>query len=636
MEIVNPSQEDLNKLLKQYQNKQYKEAEKLALLITKEFKEHQFSWKILGSILSQTGRKPEAVFINQRAVHLAPHDIEAIFNLGNTLQDLNRPEEAEVNYKKALDIKPDFAECHGNLGNVLRILGKQNEALDSYKKAIQLKPDYVQAHYNLATLLSEINKLEEAESSFKKAIILNPEYYQAHYSLGLNYQLLGRLNDSEESFKKAILLKPDSAEVHNNLGVIFKQQGRLEEAEEKYRESIALKSNFEDPYSNLGLILKEMDRLEEAEEILRKALTINPNNADIYTNIGVTLQELGRLEESISFHKQAISLNPGQAKIYNNIGATYQLLGSLEKADENYIKAIGIEPNNIGALMNRWHLLFEKKDFETALKVADKCNSEISRLRSLVTLFALGRTEEIYERIAMQSKVDDTNLRVAAFAAFIASKEKKDTAHNFCKNPLDFLYFSNLSSYFIDTNLFITNVIEELDDIKTVWEPYNKTTSKGFQTPHNHNLFANPSEKMAELKSVIIKELDLYYLKFKDESCSYIKNWPDEKNIFGWHVILKHQGQQTSHIHPSGWLSGVIYLKVVPPLGRDEGAIEFSLDGKNYNDINSPKLIHQPKEGDIVFFPSSLHHNTVPFTTNTDRIIVSFDLLPVGTKTYIN
>ena len=32
--------------------------------------------------------------------------------------------------------------------------------------------------------------------------------------------------------------------------------------------------------------------------------------------------------------------------------------------------------------------------------------------------------------------------------------------------------------------------------------------------------------------------------------------------------------------------------------------------------------------GDIVFFPSSLHHRTIPFSTDTDRIIVSFDLKP--------
>ena len=101
-----------------------------------------------------------------------------------------------------------------------------------------------------------------------------------------------------------------------------------------------------------------------------------------------------------------------------------------------------------------------------------------------------------------------------------------------------------------------------------------------------------------------------------------------KKNLFGWHVELKSQGYQTAHIHPSGWLSGVIYLKVVPSKNINEGAIEFSLNGRHYSDINSPKEIYNPKIGDIVFFPSSLHHRTIPFTSDTNRIIISFDLIP--------
>ena len=137
---------------------------------------------------------------------------------------------------------------------------------------------------------------------------------------------------------------------------------------------------------------------------------------------------------------------------------------------------------------------------------------------------------------------------------------------------------------------------------------------------------------MSMLKRIILDEIDIYYSKFKNESCTYIKKWPSEKNIKGWHVVLKTQGHQTPHIHPTGWLSGVIYLKVVPALGKNEGAIEFSLNGPNYHDKDSPSLIFQPKAGDIVFFPSSLHHRTIPFTTDTDRIIVSFDLWPGAAK----
>jgi hypothetical protein len=146
------------------------------------------------------------------------------------------------------------------------------------------------------------------------------------------------------------------------------------------------------------------------------------------------------------------------------------------------------------------------------------------------------------------------------------------------------------------------------------------------------NLFKNSTGKIAQLKSIIINEIEAYYLKFQNEQCSYIQKFPTTRNLWGWTVILKHQGHQTAHIHPSGWLSGVIYLKVVPSLGKDEGAIEFSLNGAKYHDVSSPSLTFQPEVGDIVFFPSSLHHKTIPFTTDVDRIIVSFDLIPKAAK----
>ena len=110
---------------------------------------------------------------------------------------------------------------------------------------------------------------------------------------------------------------------------------------------------------------------------------------------------------------------------------------------------------------------------------------------------------------------------------------------------------------------------------------------------------------MKKLKSIILNELDSYYLKFQSEQCSYIQKFPTTRNLFGWTVILKQQGHQNAHIHPGGWLSGVIYLKLVPSLGKDEGAIEFSLDGEHYHDVNYPSLTFQPEVGAIVFFPSS-------------------------------
>ena len=81
-------------------------------------------------------------------------------------------------------------------------------------------------------------------------------------------------------------------------------------------------------------------------------------------------------------------------------------------------------------------------------------------------------------------------------------------------------------------------------------------------------------------------------------------------------------------MHPSGCLSGVLYLKTVDPLDGDEGSIELSLHGEDLPILNEnyPKKIHQPKKGDIILFPSSLFHRTIPFNTDTERCVIAFDL----------
>ena len=240
----------------------------------------------------------------------------------------------------------------------------------------------------------------------------------------------------------------------------------------------------------------------------------------------------------------------------------------------------------------------------------------------------MGRVRKIYQRLEVHSKDDTENISLGAFSAFISELEKKPTAYNFCPNPIDFIHITSLSSYVSDSVEFVDDLVEELNNIEIIWEPAGKATIGGFQSLTKRNLFENPPSKIAQLKSIIASGIEKYYSRFKNEECTFIKNFPATRNLWGWTVKLKQQGHQNAHIHPSGWLSGVIYLKVVPSLGKDEGAIEFSLNGTHYHDANSRSLIFEPKVGDMVFFPSSLHHKTIPFSTDADRMIVSFDLMP--------
>ena len=503
--------------------------------------------------------------------------------------------------KLALSITQEFPKhqfAWKVLATVFIQTGRISESLIISQKSVQLNPQDAEAHNNLGVLLQQLGRLKEAEASYSKAITLKPNYAEAHFNLGNMLKELDRLKEAEASYRKTIELKYDFAQAHNNLGVLLQQQGKFKEAEASYKKAIELTPNYTEAHNNLGVLLQQQSKFKEAEASYKKAIELTPNYTEAHFKLGKLLKELGRLKE----------------------------------AEASYNQAIILKPDFTDVLEHRWKLLFEQKRYETALKDADLLISKRSRAFDLITLYALGRIEEIYKRIETHSKIDGENLRIASFAAFVAELEKKPTAYNFCPSPMDFIHVSNISSHLKNSTEFVKEVIGELNNVKTNWEPNDRTARKGFVTDQKFNLFASSSGKLAQLKAIIFDEINAYYLKFQEESCSYIKKWPSETFLYGWHVVLKQQGYNTAHIHPSGWLSGVIYLKVVPALEKNEGAIEFSLNGEDYHHKNSPSLIFQPDVGDIVFFPSSLHHRTIPFTTDTDRIIVSFDLMPEAAK----
>ena len=214
---------NINKMLACYQSGQYEMAKNLALSITKQFPNHNLTWKVLAAIYVQAGQMDEALMASQKVVRLDPKDAEAHSNMGFIFVKLNRFHDAEVCYKKAIELKADYTEAHINLGSTLDKLNRFEESESSYRKAIELKPDFAEAYYNLGITQKKLGKLEKAETSYKKAIELKPKYAEAYNNLGISQKKLGKLEEAETSYKKAIEFKPDYAEAHTNLDVLLKQ-----------------------------------------------------------------------------------------------------------------------------------------------------------------------------------------------------------------------------------------------------------------------------------------------------------------------------------------------------------------------------------------------------------------------------
>ena len=293
---VSPSQQQINGLFEHYKSGQYDEAEKLALSITQRFPKHQFSWKILGSIFSQTGRNTEALNANKKAVTLSPQDADALYNLGVTLQELGRTEEGAEVFRKAIVLKPDFANAHYNLGFLLKELGKLEESEASYKQAILLMPDYAEAHSNLGNTLQDLDRLDEAEASYRQSIMLKPESAEVHNNLGNTLQKLGRLTEAEASYTLSIALKPDYPNAHFHLGDTLQKLGRLEKAEASYRQAIVLKPDLAEAHTSLSINFAIKEDYDSAVDSIRRANDIEPVNVKFIV--------LKKVLESRRSHKQ--------------------------------------------------------------------------------------------------------------------------------------------------------------------------------------------------------------------------------------------------------------------------------------------------------------------------------------------
>ena len=569
--------------------------------------------------------------LNQQANALLKQFPEAIVLLnilGAANTSLKRFDAAIAHYNHVLKLKPDLAQVHSNLGDVYKQAGNLKASIKSCKRAITLKPDLAEAHYNLGNAQLETGELDTAIESYGRAIQLKPDYAESHNNLGFAQRKTDNFAAAIESFQHALQLKPDYAEAHNNLGTELQRKGDLGGAIEAYENAIQLKPDYVGALNNLGNVYTEIEDVDAAIETYQRAIQLKPDYAEIYSNLGKAFLENKELDGATKSCQQAIELKPDLAEAYNILGNVHKQKDNLEAAVENYRRAVQLNPDFADAHYNLGNAFLTLGQFDKALSNYEKAGTPNSFAQCLICLYALGLYEEFDLRVSENEDIYKTDITVAAICAFYSNQTNRKNLHKFCTMPLEFLSFGQINQHIDNSNDFINRLDEELKLVPSSWEPYGKATHLGLQT--KGNLFQTKTRCISKLEEIVKEEITSYYSNFKSDSCLFIDLWPKETSLRSWSVRLQRHGYQSPHIHPGAWLSGVVYLKLVKSENPDEGAIEFRLHGDTFPVLSKeyPKFLYRPKRGDIVLFPSSLFHRTIPIKNDGERLIVSFDLVP--------
>jgi len=551
-------------------------------------------------------------------------------------------QEAEKAYTYILKAQPKHPDANHNMGILAVGVGKPEASLPFFNTATVAKPQVVQFWLSYVDVLIVLGRIIEAQGVFDQAILKGVK--------GEEFDKLKRhlisLSDPVAVAGTNIL---DTIKLDKAIRLADKatKNGRKEEAKKiyqnvierfpKHKKALAALNGMNSGVLAAGPILSTQQQqlvidlfakgqfkqaLSSACQLLRSF----PTSSLLHNIVGASNAGLMQFEAAIASYEKALDIDPNAPETHYNMAASLNDNGSVELAQASYKQALKLKPNYPDATKNLGNILYDNKDYQAALECFDKLNDKYSVSRALECTYCMEQYDEFNQRISSIAKNNPSNIRVAALSAFAAQQLKQPDAYPFCKKPNELVAFSNLKYHMADYEAFIDALLNEMNEKETSWEPKNHATKSGFHTAGN--LFTKPSPALQVLEGVVHKELGLFYEQFKGLDNGLIQNWPIKSDVKSWYVRMLKNGHQSAHIHSAGCVSGVVYLKTVDAPTDNEGAIEFGLHGYGYpvKDADYPKRVYQPNKGDIVLFPSSLFHQTVPVLKNVERCVIAFDL----------
>lgn len=524
----------------------------------------------------------------------SPAEVQALVALAES----GRWPALEAAARKALGKHPEALLLHNLLGSALAEQGRHAAAVPSFQRAVQLAPQAPELRFNLAVAQAAAGQHAAAVASYRQVLAQRPALTAAHYNLGTALQALGRPAEAEAAFRAALAQAPDSIEVLGNLGAAVQAQGRLDEAVALYEQALALR---EAPrlLHNLGTARRSQGRLDEALAAFDRALALNPGPAeaaDLHTRRGQTLWDQGQAEAAVAACRAALALQPQHAEAHYHLGV----------------------------------IAMDGRQLEAALACFEQTAAHDAAERRLYCLYKLGREAEFRRRLdALLAAGPHRAPLVAALSAHHARNHGQRDPCGFCPDPVAAVRRQRLPELAGPDSALRAALLRDIEAAEIAAREQGRL-HHGVQSAGH--LFKRPEASFQALAGLLREAVQACGRSLDPALGVYAREFPAEPVFSGaWYVRMRRGGHLSAHIHEEGWLSGVVYLALPTPRQHpDEGAIGFGLDGDGYprRHDDFPETVIRPEVGELLLFPSSLFHRTLPFDAETERLCIAFDIAP--------
>jgi len=427
-----------------------------------------------------------------------------------------------------------------------------------------------------AVALYRAGRWHEAFACCRELLDLEPTSAQV---LALAGMLALRLDDAAAAvdfLARAVEQQPDAAELHYNHGNALARLGHAADGVEAYRRALQYRPDLLPAYNNLGTTLQSLGRIDEAIAVLRQAIPLASDNPELWRNLGVALEAAGNRDEAVAAYRQARSLRPDCGLIHHNLANALLEAGAADEARAACETWLAREPGQLEAIGLMAVALDELGDRAAAARLVDLDRFvrrvEISPPPGYASL-------DTFNSALVQQLLADPSLSVPAVSA----------------------------------------------------PHYN---GPAFRT--TDELFDRSSGALSTLKEIVRREIGNYLaiLAPAHREHPYFAHPPARWRPTAMATVLDYDGNLAPHVHYSGYVSGVYYVRipafVAAEQGDHAGWFEIGRPPTRFFRRGRPDIrFIEPREGTMLLFPSYFFHSTVPFPVAETRISIAFDATPM-------
>ena len=557
------------------------------------------------------------------------------------LIDAGALNEAQQKTESLLETYQEHHFVWQSLGTICRLQQRLNDAKTYYDKAIGLCPQNDEILTDFAGLLSELNLFDEALALIHNHMRNQLPTEKRYNALGRVYLQQNKDKEAAKAFEQAIKLNPEFGEAYFHYGVILSRstENKLVEATEYFERALELNYAQIETLFCLAAVWNDLGDFSAAEDCYLEIIETNPEEAaalSLLANLYLT-QEIP--EAALEYSEKAIELNPHSAALYDNHALALHLAGQFSTALETSKRSIALEPSSIHGYINALLILSEQRNWAECEYYCNKVLDieSTNRFANSILLHALyfqERDSDLLQYLDRLYQRDPFNPIAASIAPHLCHQMGQENRNPLCSDPLSMVKIYSIKDYSDKSDGWIQAALElAMTQSRTV---HPSLLDECFLT--NSNFWEEEHECVVALKGFHEACLRQYREDYKDRADLFIQAWPPECRLSGWFNFTKSPGSLPYHMHASAWLTAAFYLEMPDNLSDSEANVVFGKRPDYLSCRGTAKALPikeiKPKVGDLIIFPSFLYHETKPFNSDQNRVMLATDFIRMDDFSY--